>query len=106
MKALAVIVIVLLTAGFGAGCRAEKITTEGGGEKSSSPQASQLSQDLERLLAPVALYPDALLAQMLLSMSDPKKVVELRTWLANNKRLKGTALQDAAAAAGFAPSLV
>src|SRR5688572_25603331 len=102
----AVIVVVLLAAGFGCGCRDGKTRTEGGGGKTSSPQVSQVSQDLDRLLAPIALYPDALLAQMLLCMSDPRRVVELHTWLSDNKGLKGTALQDAATGAGFEPSFV
>jgi hypothetical protein len=106
MKGLAVIVVVLLTAGLGGGCRDGNTKAERGGGKTSSPQASQLTQDLDRLLAPVALYPDALLAQMLLCMSDPKRVVELHTWLSDDKGLKGTALQDAATMAGFEPSFV
>ena len=66
MKALTVTVVVLLTAGLGGGCRDGKTKTEGGGGKTSSPQITQVLPDLDRLLAPVALYPDALLAQMLL----------------------------------------
>ena len=62
--------------------------------------------DLDYLLAPVALYPDALLAQILLSAGTPAKVAELSTWLAKNTSLKGTDLQDAATAAGFEPSFV
>src|SRR6185436_5404990 len=52
--------------------------------------------DLDYLLAPVALYPDALLAQILLSAGTPAKVSQLSTWLAANTSLKGTDLQDAA----------
>jgi hypothetical protein len=62
--------------------------------------------ELDSLLAPVALYPDSLLSQILLSAGTPAKVSELSTWLAANKSLKGTALQDAATVAGFEPSLV
>jgi Protein of unknown function (DUF3300) len=62
--------------------------------------------ELDSLLAPVALYPDQLLAQMLLCASDPAKVAELNTWLAANKKLTGTALQDAATVAGFEPQFV
>ena len=62
--------------------------------------------ELDSLLAPVALYPDSLLAQILLCAGTPAKVSELSTWLAANKSLKGTALQDAATVAGFEPSFV
>jgi hypothetical protein len=62
--------------------------------------------DLDRLLGPVALYPDTLLAQMLLCTADPVKVVELQNFLQKNAALKGTELQDAATVAGFDPSYV
>jgi hypothetical protein len=61
-------------------------------------------QELDKLLAPVALYPDALLAQMLLCTSNPGKVGTLNEWLASNSNQKGTELQDAATKAGFEPS--
>jgi hypothetical protein len=61
---------------------------------------------LDQLLAPIALYPDPLLAQMLMSATDPAKVTELDTWLKANQKLKGTQLQDAAVKAGFDASFV
>ena len=57
-------------------------------------------------MAPVALYPDQLLAQMLLSATTPARVTDLDTWLKTNPPFKGTALQDAAKQTGFEPSLV
>jgi hypothetical protein len=61
---------------------------------------------LDQLLAPIALYPDQLLAQMLMSSTDPPKVAELDKWLKSNQTLKGTELQDAAVKAGFDASFV
>ena len=61
---------------------------------------------LDQLLAPIALYPDSLLAQMLMSATDPAKVTELDKWLKSNAKLKGTQLQDAAVKAGFEASFV
>src|SRR5580765_3210638 len=69
-------------------------------------QAAQPLTSLDKLLAPIALYPDSLLAQMLMSASDPAKVKELDAWLKANQKLKGTPLQDAAVKAGFEPSFV
>ena len=70
-------------------------------------QASQLATGtLDQLLAPIALYPDSLLAQMLMSATDPSKVTELDKWLKANQKLKGTQLQDAAVKAGFDASFV
>jgi hypothetical protein len=64
------------------------------------------STALDSLLAPVALYPDQLLAQMLESSKIPARVQEFNAWLVKNKALTGTALQDAARTQGFEPSLV
>jgi hypothetical protein len=61
---------------------------------------------LDQLLAPIALYPDTLLAQILMSAQDPPKVAELEKWLKTNSTLKGTPLQDAAVKAGFDASFV
>lgn len=57
--------------------------------------------DLDRLLAPIALYPDQLLAQMFLCATKPAKVGALHEWMASNSSLKGSALQDAAVKSGF-----
>jgi uncharacterized protein DUF3300 len=62
-------------------------------------------EELDRLFAPIALYPDPLLAQMLMSAQDPGMVAALNAWLPK-QTLKGTELQDAATKAGFGPSLV
>ena len=70
-------------------------------------QASPLpTGTLDQLLAPIALYPDSLLAQMLMSATDPAKITELDKWLKANQTLKGTPLQDAAVKAGFDASFV
>jgi hypothetical protein len=69
-------------------------------------QAKPVPAELDSLLAPVALYPDQLLAQMLESSKIPRRVQEFSAWLVRNKGLTGTALQDAARAQGFEPSLV
>jgi hypothetical protein len=69
-------------------------------KSTTSPEA------LDRLLAPVALYPDQLLAQMLLCAGNPGKIAALQEWLASHEGLKGTELQDAAVKSGFEPSFV
>ena len=75
--------------------------------RAQAAQASPLpTGTLDQLLAPIALYPDPLLAQMLMSATDPAKITELDTWLKANQTLKGTPLQDAAVKAGFDASFV
>jgi hypothetical protein len=72
-----------------------------------SAQAGQYpTGTLDQMLAPIALYPDQLLAQMLMSAADPAKVAELDTWMKSNAQLKGTPLRDAAVKAGFEASFV
>lgn len=61
---------------------------------------------LEQLLAPIALYPDALLAQVLTSATSPGQVTEMNKWLQQNARLQGGELQEAAQRKGFDASFV
>jgi uncharacterized protein DUF3300 len=50
-------------------------------------------EQLDQMLAPVALYPDALLAQVLMAATYPLEVVEAARWAQQHRGL--TALQDA-----------
>jgi Protein of unknown function (DUF3300) len=72
----------------------------------AATQSRQPPGNIDELLAPIALYPDQLLAQILLSASDPDKVTEFDRWLKANAQMKGTQLQNAAVKKGFEPSLV
>jgi uncharacterized membrane protein YgcG len=73
---------------------------------SASPRGQQQYGSLDQLIAPVALYPDQLLAQILLSAGDPAQVTKLDQWLKSMTKVKGTQLQDAAVKAGFDASFV
>jgi hypothetical protein len=72
----------------------------------SARTAQYPTATLDQMLAPIALYPDQLLAQMLISAADAANVTKLDAWLKTNQALKGTQLQDAAVKAGFEPSFV
>jgi hypothetical protein len=50
-------------------------------------------EQLEALVAPIALYPDALLANMLAAATYPLEVVEADRFIKENKNLKGDALK-------------
>jgi hypothetical protein len=69
-------------------------------------EAAATPAELDKMLAPIALYPDQLLAQMLLAAGNAGRVAALHEWLASHGTLKGSALQDAAAAAGFEAEFV
>jgi hypothetical protein len=62
--------------------------------RAESPQPLS-HEELAQMLAPIALYPDALLSQVLIASSYPFEVVEAERWLANNPHLTGIALDDA-----------
>ena len=62
-------------------------------------------EELDSLVAPIALYPDPLLAQTLAASTYPLEVVQLQQWMNNNKDLKGKALADAVAKQPWDPSI-
>jgi uncharacterized protein DUF3300 len=75
-------------------------------QSAPSGQAATKPTSIDDLVAPIALYPDQLLAQMLMCASSPDDVRRLNEWLKVNQSLKGTELQDAALLANFEPSFV
>jgi hypothetical protein len=56
-----------------------------------SPPPEQ-SQQLDQLVAPIALYPDALIAQMLAASTFPTEIVEAERWMQGHASLKGDPL--------------
>ena len=61
-----------------------------------APAAPAFSQgELESMLAPIALYPDALLSQMMMASTYPLEIVEAARWRKANASLKEKALEDA-----------
>src|SRR5438309_1220586 len=63
----------------------------------ANPAPIYSAQQLDQLLAPIALYPDALLGQILIASTYPLEVVEAARWVAEpqNAALKGEALDRA-----------
>ena len=59
------------------------------------------AQELDQLLAPIALYPDALLAQITTASTNPQEILDVDNWLQQNSGLTGSALTDAAERQGF-----
>ncbi|MCC6194278.1 MAG: DUF3300 domain-containing protein [Burkholderiales bacterium] len=52
-------------------------------------------EELDQLLAPIALYPDALMAQVLMASTYPLEIVQAARWVKANPNLKDKALEDA-----------
>ncbi len=72
----------------------------------TTSQAPAISQEtLDSLLAPIALYPDALLAQVLMASTYPMDVIEAARWQQEHADLSGQALQEALAAFDWDPSV-
>jgi uncharacterized membrane protein YgcG len=60
-----------------------------------APAPQHSTQELEQLVAPIALYPDALVAQILAAATYPTQIVEANRWLQEHPDLKGDALAKA-----------
>src|SRR5271157_1561885 len=63
------------------------------------------ADQLDSLVAPIALYPDPLLSQTLVASTYPLEVVQLQQWLAQHKGLKDKALADAVKKQDWDPSI-
>src|SRR5437879_2805983 len=63
----------------------------------ASDQSQQLlkAEELDQLVSPIALYPDALLAEILMASTYPLEVVQADRWASENKALKGDQLKAA-----------
>ena len=82
-----------------------------GAQQSTAPSpaaqpAAQVAPDqLDSLVAPIALYPDPLLSQVLVASTYPLEVIQLQQWLAQNKGLSEKALADAVKKQDWDPSI-
>jgi hypothetical protein len=90
------------------GCKSSQEKSQSGSpvaqqNEQAQTQAAPLS--LDDLVAPIALYPDQLLAQVLTASTTPQEVLDGGNWIIQNQNLKGDALTSAAKTAGFGPSM-
>src|SRR5438046_4188326 len=76
-------------------------TTNTGTEEAPKLPAEQL----DSLVAPIALYPDPLLAQTLAASTYPLEIIQLQQWLDQNKNLKDKALASAVQKQNWDPSV-
>lgn len=63
--------------------------------KEQAPPKTFATEQLEQLAAPIALYPDPLVAQILMASTYPLEIVEASRWVEQNSALKGEALEEA-----------
>ena len=62
-------------------------------------------EELDQMLAPIALYPDSLLAQILMAATYPLEVVHADRWIKENRNLTGDQLNDALDQKNWDPSV-
>jgi hypothetical protein len=82
--------------------------TQGQGQAAESGQedAPKIPPDqLDSLVAPIALYPDPMLAQVFAASTYPLELIQLQQWLLKNKSLKDQALVDAVQKQPWDPSV-
>src|SRR5712671_3559041 len=63
------------------------------------------NDQLDALVAPIALYPDPLLSQVLVASTYPLEIIQLQQWLAQHKDLNDKALTDAVQKQNWDPSI-
>jgi Protein of unknown function (DUF3300) len=93
IKAMAVFLGLLLGAPQGV------VAQSGAGDKPFK------QEELDQLVAPVALYPDSLLAQVFMASTYPLEVVQAGRWVKANENLKGEALTKALEQQNWDPSV-
>jgi len=76
-----------------------------GNNAGGSSQKTFEDEELAQMLAPVALYPDSLLAQLLMAATYPLEIVQACRWAKENKALKDDALAKALEAQPWDPSV-
>ena len=107
-RLLSVICVVLLIPGD----TLASATYTGGSQTTAPPsspaqtQATKIPPDeLDSLVAPIALYPDPMLAQTLAASTYPLELIQLQQWLVKHPTLKDKALADAVAKQDWDPSV-
>jgi uncharacterized membrane protein YgcG len=76
------------------------------GAAAGQPGAPVFKQEeLDQIVAPIALYPDPLLAQVLMASTYPLEIVQADRWVKQNPKVTGKALEDAMQKQPWDPSV-
>jgi Protein of unknown function (DUF3300) len=109
-----VLCLVLTLATMGSGADAAMLyqspsstpeSSSGSSSNDSGQGAPQTAEELQALVAPIALYPDALVAQILSAATFPDQIAVANYWLQQNKNLTGAALGQAVDKQTWDPSV-
>jgi len=83
----------------------DRLPTQGPRGQTQPPSAPLSPDQLQELVAPIALYPDALVAQILAGSAYPTQIVEAERFLQENPNLKGAELGEAVNQQDWDPSV-
>src|SRR5271168_4016783 len=97
--------LVLISSFAAAPARAQDAMAPAQIQSQSQDQAAFSQAQLEQLVAPIALYPDPLLTQVLMASTYPLEVVEAARWSHDNPGVLGNALQNAMQTQSWDPSV-
>src|SRR6266704_2335292 len=98
---IAVLGLALSSSAFAQQAQSQEMTTTTNDQET----AKLPPEELASLVAPIALYPDPLLAQTLAASTYPLEIIQLQQWMDRNKNLQGKALADAVAKQPWDPSV-
>ena len=93
--------LILVTSGCASVAAPDAQTTA----PSVSQPAQMTPEQLQQLVAPIALYPDELVAQILAASTYPTEIVEANRWLQQNSSLKGAQLASEVDKQSWDPSV-
>lgn len=105
---VAIACVTLLSSGSASTLAQTPPATEPAVQESATPEPETPkipNEQLDSLVAPIALYSDPLLAQTLVASTYPLEVIQLQQWMEKNKKLKDKALADAVAKQKWDPSI-
>src|SRR3954453_20084079 len=95
LPAWVLMLVVLFPLGASAQTAPAPSTAPSAPAPSAAPPSDQMlkPEELDALVAPIALYPDSLLSLLLMASTYPLEVVQADRWVKENKKLKGDALK-------------
>jgi hypothetical protein len=100
------ILVLVFASGILAQVKVDEKQAEGKPPEGKPAEGKQFKQEeLDQMLAAIALYPDALLSQLLMASTYPLEVVQADRWVKQNKDLKGDALTAALEKQAWDPSV-
>jgi hypothetical protein len=79
--------------------------TDSSAGQSAAPVVKQTSEQVQQLVAPIALYPDALVSQILAAATYPTEIVEADRWVQDHPSIKGRGLANAVDQQAWDPSI-